>query len=283
MSRIITNRRLFVLLASLILVIIVAGLTLRGRAATLPERLIMDVQNSVGGLLYRPVSRLTSFLQGVHDLREMYQENAQLKAELQNYNALQAQLADAQAEIARLNQMLGFKQGAGAAQKLIPAHVIGRDPAQWASELTLDVGRRDGVNANMAVIAADGSLVGRVAVAADNSCKVLLVTDTQVGDGVSARVQTPGTDQPFGIVVGSASHPGQLELTFLSPVVQVQPGQRVVTSELSDIFPPGIVIGTVQQVQHGLQGLTQSALITPAANLDYLQDVFVVVRTGTHT
>jgi rod shape-determining protein MreC len=278
-SRLITNRRLFILLASVIALIVIAGLTFRdrGKNASFPERIVMDIENTVGGWLYRPVSTATGFIAGIHDLHEMYLENARLKSELQNYAWLNSQLSDAKAENARLNQMLGFKNGAGKKFPLMPAHVVGRDPSEWNSGITIDVGLKQGVKADMAVISADGSLVGRVEAAADFSSKVVLITDTQVGDGVSARVQTGQADEPFGIVTGSTTEPGQLEMNFLSPIAQVAPGQMVVTSGLSNIFPKGLLIGRISKVTTGLPGLTQSAIIKPAADLDYLQDVFVVM------
>ncbi|WDM01033.1 rod shape-determining protein MreC [Alicyclobacillus cycloheptanicus] len=279
MSRLVTSRRLFILLASVIVLIVIAGLTLRagGGTAVWPESVVMDVENTVGGWIYRPVSKLTGFLAGLHDLHQMYVENAELKSELQNYAQLQIELKDAQAEDARLGQMLGFKQGAGKAFTTVPAAVVGRDPSAWNSEITINVGTADGVQSGMAVVSTDGSLVGRVSVAAQFSSKVLLITDTQVGDSVSARVQVPGANQPFGIVSGSSQVPGDLEMNFLSPLLQVKPGDTVVTSGLStSMFPGGLRIGTVVRLQQGVQGLTQSAVVKPAADLAYLQNVFVV-------
>ncbi len=262
--------------------IAVAGLTLRGqgRNATLPEQVIMDVENGVSGLVYRPLSSITAFFGGIHNLREMYVENAELKHEMQNYEALKAQLSDLQEQNQTLNTMLGFKQKIKSSLKWVPAHVVGRDPSQWNSELTIDVGTSSGVRPEMAVVSEDGSLVGRVAVTARTSAKVLLITDTQLGDGVSSFVQNGTEKPPFGIVVGSTHAQGQLEMTFWAPLVHVQPGDMVVTSGLSTIFPSDLVIGTVSSVQAGTPGLAQSAIVTPAADLDYLRNVFVVQATG---
>lgn len=281
-SRLFTNRRLFILLASFIVLTAVAGVTLRGsgRGTSLPERIVMDVENTVGGWIYRPVSAVTGFLQGVHSLHDMYVQNAQLQAELQNYTALNTKLLNEQATNAQLNQMLQFKQSVGNQMKLVPAHVVGRDPSQWNSDITIDVGSTQGVHSDMAVVATDGSLVGRVVSAAGYSAKVVLITDTQVGDGVSAKVANGSTQEPFGIVMGSTTVSGDLSMEFLSPVAQLDQGQPVVTSGLSDVFPPGILIGKLISVRTGLQGLTKSAVIQPAANLDYLQNVFVVTSKG---
>jgi rod shape-determining protein MreC len=175
--------------------------------------------------------------------------------------------------------MVGFKHSQDNHYSLLASHVIGRDPSTWNSEITIDEGRADGVTENMPVVSGDGSLVGRVSAAADYSSKVILVTDTQVGDGVSAKVLTGTTQQPFGIVVGSSSAPGKLQMNFLSPLANLSVGDSVVTSHLGGIFPDGLVIGRVSKVTNGEQGLTQMAIIQPAADLAYVQDVFVVKGT----
>lgn len=236
----------------------------------------MDVQNTVGGWIYRPVSAVTGFLQGISNLHTMYVQNAQLKSELQNYAALKAQLLNSESQVAQLNKMLNYKQTAPKNLTYIPGHVVGRDPSQWNSDITIDIGLAEGVHNNMAVISADGSLVGRVVAAAEYSAKVVLITDTQAGDGVSAKIATGTTQEPFGIVIGSSTTTGLLGMEFLSPVAQLNAGQQVVTSGLSDIFPPGILIGNIVSVRTGQQGLTKSAVIQPAADLNYLQNVFVV-------
>lgn len=282
-SRLLTNRRLFILLASVILLIVIAGLTLRAknRNASWPERAVMDVENVVGGWLYRPISAGTSFIQGIHDLHSMYEENAQLKSELQKYDSLQAQLNEANQQIQQQNTMLGYKHSTlGQQMTLLPAHVVGRDPSAWNSSITIDAGMNQGLRDDMAVLSVDGSLVGKVVAVADDSAKVVLITDTQVGDGVSARVQTTKGNPPFGIVVGSTTDTGQLDMNFLSPIAQLSVGQVVVTSGLSDIYPPGILIGKITKLHQGLPGLTQSAVVQPNANLDYLQNVFIVTRSS---
>ncbi|WDL96992.1 rod shape-determining protein MreC [Alicyclobacillus sp. ALC3] len=278
MSRILTSRRLFILLASVIVLIILAGVTLQSSGtAVWPESVVMDVENTVGSWVYRPISQLTGFFGGLRDLHQMYVQNAELKTEMQNYGQLRNQLAAQQEENARLAQMVGFKSGKGSQFQLQPAHIVGRTPSSWTSVVTIDVGTADGVQTNMPVVSTDGSLVGRVQMTAAHSAKVLLLTDTQVGDSVSAKVQVSGADQPFGVVSGSTSVGGDLVMNFLSPLANVSPGNVVVTSGLSSsLFPAGIEIGTVVKVQQGVQGLTQSAVIKPSANFPYLEDVFVV-------
>lgn len=281
MSRYLTSRRLFILLISIIILMVIAGLTIskRGRIASWPEQIVMNVENTVSGWVYRPVSKLTGFFGGLHQLRAMYEQNAELKHEMQNYQALKAQLQDEKKQNAILQQMAHFVKRNQNNLHPVPAHVVGREPSLWNSELTIDVGSKDGVGPDMAVVAPDGSLVGRVSKVASETAKVMLITDTQVGDGVSALTQASSI-QPFGVVTGSTRNQGSLDMTFWGSLVQLPSeqlvGDEVVTSGLSNVFPKGIVIGKITKVQYGPHNTAKTAVIQPAANLDYLQDVFVV-------
>lgn len=281
MSRYLTSRRLFLLLISIIFLMVIAGLTISkaGRIATWPEQIVMNVQNTVSGWVYRPVSKITGFLGGLHELRLMYQQNAELKKEMQNYQALKVQLHQEQSQNAMLKQMVQFSSQGQSSLHPLPAHVVGREPSLWNSQLTIDVGSSNGVKPDMAVVAPDGSLVGRVSKVASESAKVILITDTQVGDGVAALTQTSSI-QPFGVLTGSTRNQGLLDMTFWGTLVQLPNdklvGDQVVTSGLSDVFPKGIVIGKITKVQYGPHNTAKTAVVQPAANLDYLQDVFVV-------
>lgn len=283
MSRYLTSRMLFILLGSIILLMVVAGLTLSqtGRKASLPEQVVMDVQNTVSGWIYRPISKLTGFFGGLSNLREMYQQNAELKHEMQNYQVVVSQLKDTEAENTRLRTMLTFHNDSKNSLHEIPAEVVGRQPSLWNSELTIDVGTSDGVKPNMAVVAPDGSLVGRVQNVAAHSAKVVLITDTQIGDGVAALVEASSV-QPFGVVSGSTRSAGVLSFSFLGQLVQLPAsklvGDEVVTSGLSDVFPRGLVIGTITKVQFGPHNTAKAAVVQPSAKLNYLQDVFVVAQ-----
>lgn len=281
MSRLLTNRRLFVLLAGFILLMILAGLTLKTAGIFVwPERALLDVNSAVSSIVYPPVSKVSGFLQGVKDLRSMYQENAQLKSQLIGYQQLDTELKSEKQTISDLRAMLHFANTASSAFSLISADVVGRDPSTWHSVVTIDVGRRNQVKTGMAVIGPDGSLIGKITVAGELSSKVSLITDSRLGDGVSAVVQTKTGKPPFGIVVGSTSVGGDLEMGFLSPLSNVRPGDMVTTSGLSAQFPRGLLIGSIMKVGPSSGGVTQYAMIQPSADMEYLQHVFVVQSGG---
>lgn len=272
-----------VLLVGFILLSALAGLTLREREKpTWPEAFLIDTFGWVQGVIYKPVHHVAGFFEDVQNIKDLYNENAQLKANLNDYASMRVQLQELQKE----NQDLKTKQGLKdrwTNLDLIATNVIGRSPSTWNSEITIDVGSKDGVQKDMAVITASRGLVGRVTEVTPYHAKVLLITD-KVNFGISAIVLNSDTKNPaYGIVSGisddlSQTQKPQVEMTLITLLTKVQPGQQVVTSGLSE-FPKNLIVGTVTQVSPDKLGLTQTAEIQPEANLNNLDVLYVVKQS----
>ncbi len=107
------------------------------------------------------------------------------------------------------------------------------------------------------------------AVSADLS-EVLLVTDENCK--VAAKVE--GTREQ-GICAGTRGNGGELQMTFLSKLADLQPGQKVYTAGVSGgIFPSGISLGTVKSFH--ARELDGEAVLEPVADPGSLEEVFVV-------
>ncbi|UOF90156.1 rod shape-determining protein MreC [Fodinisporobacter ferrooxydans] len=277
MGRLFNNKRLFGILAALLVLMIVAGITIRKREQiTWPEKMVIDLTSWVQGLVYKPVYQVSTFFQDITQLKSLYEENAKLKLSLNNYANLQAQLLDLQSENARLRKDLQFgKKNQG--YQFLAAAVTSRNPGFWNSVVTIDKGARDGIQVDMPVVTSDAGLVGRVEKVAADNATVMLVTDTDKV-GISALVLNQ--KRPFGIVTGSSDYPGKLEMSFISKLDGVKKGDMVETSGLSDIFPKGIVIGKIISIKDDPTGLTQTAVIQPTADLNHLEDVLVVKKAA---
>ncbi|BCJ85074.1 rod shape-determining protein MreC [Effusibacillus dendaii] len=279
MARFFSNKRLLALLISLILLTVLVSFTVRERAnVTWPEKILIDVTSWMQGLVYRPVSHLSGFIDDVEQIFSLYQENAALKENLRDYATLNARLKEAEQRNKQLQTMLNFRDGdKSRPYKMYPANVTGRSPDKWNSSIVIDKGEKDGVKKDMAVIAPEGGLVGRVMEVGEFSSKVLLITDTN-RMGISAMEQET---RAVGIVNGSSSSPGAVEMGLIDREARLAAGQTVVTSNLSDIFPPGIPIGTITSVALEDTGLTRKAILKPTANLDRLEVVFYLERDST--
>jgi rod shape-determining protein MreC len=190
-------------------------------------------------------------------------ENQQLRLQ-----AMQAQ--ETASENARLRQLLGWQRQVPWKLKL--ARVVLREPANWWRTVQIDLGSRDGLRVNLPVLTTDG-LVGRVSSVSLTRSQVVLLGDPNCK--VSARVDNETRDT--GII--GPSGPLDTEfvgLGFLSRNANLKPGQNVVTSGDGGIFPKGIPIGKVVDVQPADYGLRTEARVKLAANLNALEEVWVM-------
>lgn len=278
MGKFFSGGRLFGFLAAIIVLVVLAGATLRSRSERLwaPERFVVDIFSTVSGVFYRPAISVESFFRNIGSLRDLYEENAQLQL-LANQNAtLQIQLVQEQQQVVNLEKMLQFKDQVPQFD-LIPAEVTGRSPLTWNSEITISAGSAQGIRRNMPVLDQAGALVGRVVGVARLNSVVVLLTSTQNADGISATIVTKGEQPPFGIVTGAAQSSQTLLMQFISQLsTGAGRGSLVVTSGLSDIYPKGILIGRIQSFLPDSSGITRSAVITPAADMNDLNYLFVL-------
>ncbi len=277
MGRLFSGGRLLGLLALLIILVALAGVSLRSRLAALswPEQLVHDADSVVSAWFYQPIFQVETFFSRIGDLQTMYEENAQLKALVNEDASLRVQIYKEQQQNQVLKQMLGYK-GRTPQFQLIAGQVTGRSPLSWNSQMTISVGSASGVQRNFPVLNQSGALVGRVVAVARYSSTVELLTSTETPDGVSAAIVSTGPPA-YGVIAGSHTNSALLSMQFISQLASgIKPGDLVVTSGLSDIYPRGIPIGTVQSLVADGTGITRSAVVVPSANLNQLDYVFVV-------
>jgi len=183
----------------------------------------------------------------------------------------QAQRLEDQQRIAQLeHQLEQLRQGSarpvkGAAG--IRAAVISRRSEGWWQQLELGAGSLQGVRAGAAVTGpGPAALVGRIVSVTPTTARVALLTDPASRVGVELR-----GNGSQGLLRGMGTSRPQLQ--FLDKDVEVQPGDVVVTSSASSLFPPGLVVGVIQSVDQQAvpapQALVQ--LVAPVQALDWVQ------------
>jgi rod shape-determining protein MreC len=156
------------------------------------------------------------------------------------------------------------------------ARVIARDPANWWRSLEIDLGSRDGMRTNLAVLTTNG-LVGRLQSVGETRSQVVLLGDPSLR--VAAEVGGP-TNGETGIITANVSAPqedGMVDLDVLSGASNVRPGQSVVTWGAGGVFPAGIPIGAIVDLRPKEFGLSTEARVKLAANLSALEEVWVML------
>lgn len=269
------NRRLIIVLISIILIVIVAGLTagVRGNLSW-PERLVKDTVSFFQQAVSTPVKAVAGFFDDLSKILSLYEENKQLKSALQQFAQIEASNDMLRKENERLRQMLDAKSNLKE-YKVYVAEVIARTHDSWYNIITINRGERDGIKPNMAVTTSSG-LIGFIDSVSYFSSNVRLITDIERGNHISAIIQNH--EDTFGIVESYDSERGELVMRKIPLEATLQVRQKVISSGLGGIIPKGIIIGEVTEVREAEDQLTQMAYIQPVANLYNLNEVFILAR-----
>jgi rod shape-determining protein MreC len=206
--------------------------------------------------------------------RELLRQIEQLRLDNEQLQLRLQQDAQLWTENARLRAAVGWERQTR--WHVMLARVIARDPANWWRSLEIDRGSRDGLRTNLAVLSADG-LVGRLQSVGQTRSQVILLGDPNLR---VAAVVGGSTNVATGIIAANTSLPqqdGMVDLDLLSGAGSVRPGQTVVTWGAGGVFPPGINIGKIVDLQAKDYGLSTEARVKLAANLGGLEEVWVLL------
>ena len=230
------------------------------------ERVTFGVFSEVQRGLSGGFSGIRNVWTGYIGLRHLKIENDALKRDLASAQvAVQEQraLADRTRGLERLLDLREHLQ-----LKTVAAEIIGAAATPDFRTLTIDRGTRDGVRADMSVIAPAG-VVGRLVVPSLRSAKVQLLIDRNAAVGAIIE-----RTRAQGVVVGSGDD--KLRLDYVSEVFDVVAGDVVITSGIDGIYPKGFIIGRIESVER-VGGSYKRILVKPAVDFSALEEVLVVL------
>jgi rod shape-determining protein MreC len=271
------NKRLIILLVSIIILVALIGFSLKEREElTWPEEFIKDTTGWVQTLVSRPAHYIAGFFENVEDLQNTYEENKELKSRLNELAQLKADVQSLKEENDELKDILD-KQESLSDYEAIQATVIGRNPDRWSwNELVIiNKGSTAGVEKNMSVITSTG-LIGKVKNSRQLTSTVQLLSSNDTTNRVSAEII--GDETYYGQIEGFDRERERLLLKRIPSEAKIEEGQIVQTSGMGGIFPSQLIIGTVEELVPDEYGLTQTAYVKPGANFYDIEHVMVVKR-----
>lgn len=242
---------------------------------------VRDVQSGVG-YAFRPIqgtldsmaSGIASIGSALTEIDRLRTDNRSLQSENDRLSAENARLDEIRRENEQLTALLQLR--AGFDYQTSAAVVISRDSSEFRRVIGLDKGTNAGIAVGDVVIAAGGALAGRVTKVGPDSSTVVLLTDatsTVIGQLVSSAAT--------GRVRGQLG--GTLVMDQVDSSEQIDMGVEVVTAgiELGDgvrsPYPKGLLIGQVVDVRRDANSVVQTAYLQPAAPLDRLEYVLVIL------
>jgi rod shape-determining protein MreC len=217
-----------------------------------------------------PIERLGGGWDEYIALVDVGRDNTALRQRVAALEDENLQLREALVESGNLERLAAMRSGFEV--DLMPARVIGRDVSPYFRSLLLDRGRASGVLSGMPVVS-DRGLVGLVTATTPNAARTMLLVDRRAA--VDAVVER---SRALGIVRGTGG--ASLEFSFLTRGADVKPGDSLLTSGVGGVYPKGLRIGVIEEVNAQKGALVHTARVAPAVQYGQLETAFALLARG---
>lgn len=209
----------------------------------------------------------------MQDINRLIDENEKLNEKINELTVQNNQLRQDSYELDRLRELYQLDDKYPGYEK-IGARVIGSSSDNWYTTFMVDKGSDDGIEVDMNVIA-DGGLVGIVTkvghnysviktVVEDNNFVSAMLIDS--GDTCTVKGDIELLDQ------------GLAHLQYFKSGLTIRNGDKIVTSNISDKYLPGLLIGYAKDVKSDANNLTLSGYLVPAVDFEHLQEVLIITQ-----
>lgn len=238
--------------------------------------------SAVGGFIIVPlqegISKAGSWLntrsEELVQIRSLIEENKELKDQIDELTMENIKLQQDRYELTNLRELYDLDAQYDEYDK-VGARIIAKDSGNWFHSFTIDKGYQDGLAVDMNVMAGSG-LVGRIIDIGPNWAKVMsIISDNSY---VSGMVLSTSDNM---IVNGDLALYAEGVIRFeklVDSADRVVEGDKIVTSNVSDKYLPGILIGYISTINVDSNNLTKSGLITPAVDFEHLEEVLVITE-----
>lgn len=238
--------------------------------------------NTVAGYVFTPMQKginsvgnwFVSKADELKSLKNVTKENEELQAQVDELTTELNTVKLEQYELDSLRELFQLDQKYPSYKK-VAARIIGSDSSNWFNTFVIDKGTKDGIEKDMNVIAGSG-LVGIVIDVGPNYAKVRSIID----DANNVSGMTLSTTDRCNVN-------GNLESMNENQVIEfsnlkcdenvIGPGEQLVTSNISDKYLEGILIGYISSIKRDSNNLTYSGTVTPAVDFKHLQEVLVIL------
>ncbi len=257
-------KRLKIGLALFFLVVffVVLNLTPLGKSV---KNFFYSVSSPVQKTLWRTGDKISGFLTGFFLAEKLNKENENLRLKIQELLIERNSLS----ELKKENEILRTALDIGLEKefKLQLSEVIGKDIFQ--DYILINKGIEDGISKNFPVITQEKVLIGKIKEVYNNFSKVLLISNPE--SSFDAKLSET---EIFGIVKGEGNLKAFLD--FIPKEKEIKKGDLVISSSLGGIFPEGLLVGEITQIEKLDVKPFQTATIKPAFNLGEIEKLFIV-------
>ena len=234
---------------------------------------------------------VSDFFKTTFDIRELQEANKNFKLKVQELSAEVARLKNLRQENEALRKALNLD-----IQKefeIAFASIISKDISE--DSILINLGVADGIKKDMLVISPQKILLGRVNQVYDNFSRVMLVSNKKNSFPINIQKTTNNIikegneitkeynnnliskkEDVEAIIQGKGNF--QIKINYIPIEAEIKDGDRVVTSISGGLFPSGILIGYLKNIERLGIEMFQQAEIIPAANIKELHNVFIITN-----
>lgn len=208
----------------------------------------------------------------VTTMKKLVKENNSLKEQLDELSAQNRLLQQDKYELENFRDLYDLDEQYTSYHK-VAARVISSD-GNWYNSFVIDKGSDDGLAVNMNVLAGDG-LVGIITEVNKSYARVRSIVDDE------SNVMGTFLKTSDGCIINGnrkLMDKGVIEISNIPGDAKIENGYEVVTSQISDKYLPGILIGYARDLVTDSSNMTQSGYLTPAADFSGLEMVLVITE-----
>ena len=246
--------------------------------SSIKDGLMNPLRNAVGTVLVPMQTGVNRVGRGLYShwekhksLVEAEEENTKLQAKIDTLTEENNILKQNEEELRRLRELYALDQDY-LQYKKVAARVIAKDSENWFQVFRIDKGSKDGIKVDQNVMA-KGGLVGIVTDVGLNYATVRSIIADE------SRVSCMGIQSSDTCIVAGdlkLYEEGRLRISNMKKDAVIQDGDRIVTSNISSKFLPGILVGFAIDIQVDEKRLMKNGYLIPAADFTNLQEVLVL-------
>lgn len=253
--------------------LILIGYTSKREKISTAENGIGVALNSVQGAVYSFNNKIKDNVRFVINFSKIKKENEELRSENTKLQDKALKYDALEKENERLRKMLNFKNQREE-YSYIGCDIIGKSGNNWLDGFIINRGTDDGIKKRMIVITGEG-LVGQVTSVGNNWS----IVQSLVNENIAVAGLVNSTRENDGVVKGYRDINDKLlaKLYYLPLDSQVKKGDVILTSGLGGLYPKGIKVGTVIDIEEDKGKLIKNAVIQPSVDFNKLEELFIVV------
>lgn len=264
MAKYLSKKYLFIAIG-LIMVLIILNI-IPGLSTGLGN-FLFKIFSPIGKFFIKTGDGVIGFFEILISIKDLAKENTGLQ---QKNLELEAELSQLK-EVEKANEVL--RKGLGISEKgqniIEKASIVGKDIQTEGNWILIDKGIKQGIEKDMAVISPEMALVGKIVETMPSFSKVMLITNKE---SMITAIIEKGRNE--GLVKKEAK--GKLFMDFIPRSEKLEIEERVITSGMDNIYPKGILIGKIEDIDLSQNQLFQRITIAPFVNFSKLEEVFVI-------